>query len=84
MITWCFDTRDVLLAWLELKRFNKKRIGTVRWVTGWAVKFFALFVMVKQERGRMIRWIQNNRYKMDSGQEAYNLFNGRSELIGKE
>jgi len=32
----------------------------------------------------MIRWIMNNRYKQDSGQEVYNLFNGRSELIGNE
>jgi len=50
MITWCFDTRDVLIAWLEIKGYNKSHHSTyrnVRWVTGWAVKFFALFVMVK-------------------------------------
>ena len=70
MITWCFDTRDVLIAWLEIKGYDKTHRSTyrnLRWITGWAVKFFALFVMVKQERGRMIRWIMNNRYKQDSG-----------------
>jgi len=48
------------------------------------IKFFALFVVVKQERGRIIRWMMNNRYKQDSGLEVYNLFGGRSELIGEE
>ena len=48
------------------------------------IKFFALFVVVKQERGRIIRWMLNNRYKQDSGLETYNLFGGRSELIGEE
>ena len=51
----------------------------VRMLSGWSIKFFGLFVVVKQERGRIIRWTLNNRYKQDSGQEAYNMFSGRSE-----
>ena len=50
MITWCFDTRDVLIAWLELKGYNQgnsRAYRNVRWITGWAVKSFALFVLVK-------------------------------------
>jgi hypothetical protein len=86
MITWCFDTRDVLINWLDLKGFTRssKCNRTISWVSGWAIKSFALFVLIKQERGRMIRWMLNNKYKQDSGQEAYNLFSGRSDLIGPE
>jgi hypothetical protein len=43
-----------------------------------------LFVVVQQERGRVIRWTLNNHYKQDSGLEAYNMFSGRSEIYGKE
>ena len=85
MITWCFDTREVFIAWLELKGYNQgnsRSYRNIRWITGWAVKFFALFVLVKQERGRIVRWMTNNSYKQDSGMEVYNLFNGRSDLIG--
>jgi len=66
MITWCFDVRSVILAMLKnagLKPRKSKRYRCARWITGWMVKFFALFVVVKQERGRLVRWMLNNRYK---------------------
>jgi hypothetical protein len=87
MITWCFDTRDVFLKTLEINGYHPHKSSfykNIKWMTGWAVKFFAMFVLIKQERGRLIRWIQNNRYKQDSGLEQYNVFSGRSEMIGVE
>ena len=48
------------------------------------IKFFAMYVAVKQERGRLIRWIYNNHYKQDSGQDSYNMFSGRSEVINDQ
>lgn len=51
---------------------------------GWMIKFFAMYVAVKQERGRLIRWIYNNHYKQDSGQDSYNMFTGRSEVINDQ
>lgn len=57
MITWCFDTRDVILKSLLLggspshSSFYKK----ARFITGALVKFFAMYVVIKQERGRIIR-----------------------------
>lgn len=48
------------------------------------IKFLGLFIVVKQERGRVIRGTLNNHYKQDSGQETYNMFSGRSELYGTE
>lgn len=51
-----------------------------RFITGWLVKGFALFVVIKQEQGRLKRYIMDNNYKQDSGQEMYNLFSMRSEL----
>ena len=32
----------------------------------------------------MVRWVTQNRYKLDSGLEPYNMFNGRSEITGNE
>lgn len=51
---------------------------------GWMIKFFAMYVAVKQERGRLIRWVYNNHYKQDSGLEQYNMFTQRSELIKEQ
>ena len=87
MLTWCFDARDVLLRSIRNSNYISPRgfsFRSLRWLTGWGIKFFALFVVVKQEKGRIIRWVLNNRYKMDSGLETYNMFAGRSELIGDE
>lgn len=51
---------------------------------GWMIKFFAMYVAVKQERGRLIRWVYNNHYKQDSGLDSYNMFTGRSEIIKEQ
>ena len=59
-------------------------IDSIKWASGWGIKVFAIFVVVKQEQGRLIRWICNNRYKYDSGLDSFNLFSGRSEIIGEE
>lgn len=86
-LTWCFDCRQVLLEWLRLRGLNPATsyvYGSIRFLTGWAIKLFGLFVVVQQERGRVIRWTLNNHYKQDSGLEAYNMFNGRSEIYGTE
>ena len=58
--------------------------GLIRVLSGWMIKTFGLFVVVQQERGRVIRWTLNNHYKQDSGQEAYNMFAARSEKYGLE
>lgn len=66
MLTWCFDARDVLLRALKKSKYvNSQGMGFrgFRWLSGFMIKFFALFVVVKQEKGRIIRWVLNNRYK---------------------
>ena len=84
MITWCFDTREVLVELIKMRKGSKEVISWVKWLSGWGIKSFALFVVVKQEQGRLSRWVFNNRYKYDSGLESYNLFSGRSSIIGDE
>mmetsp|Transcript_38951 Transcript_38951/g.59218 ORF Transcript_38951/g.59218 Transcript_38951/m.59218 type:complete len:232 (-) Transcript_38951:454-1149(-) len=85
MITWCFDTRDVVLKYLQINtKASKKSIGWVKWGISWGIKSFALFVVIKQEQGRLVRWIFNNHYKYDSGLDAYNMFSGRSEKVSEE
>lgn len=65
MITWCFDCRDVLLRFMLIKGSTKKsnKYINFRYISGWMVKFFALFVVVKQEKGRIVRVITQNRFK---------------------
>jgi len=55
-----------------------------RWATGLAIKSLAIYIVIKQEQGRIIRFILNNNYKMDSGLDVYNMFSGRSMKVGGE
>lgn len=86
MITWCFDTREVILTFILSKGMKKSSYSYnfLNWLTGSLIKIGAIYVFIKQERGRLIRWMLNNRYKNDSGLEVYNLFSGRSDKIGAE
>lgn len=50
MLTWCFDARDVLLRAIRKSNYvNPSGMGYrgFRWFSGWMIKFFALFVVVK-------------------------------------
>jgi hypothetical protein len=70
MITWCFDARDVVLISMRNWGYspNKSNIYKLtKWASGIAIKGFAIFVVIQQEKGRIIRQITNNRYKQDSG-----------------
>ena len=70
MITWCFDARDVVLISMRNWGYspNKSNIYKFKkWASGIAIKGFAIFVVIQQEKGRIIRQITNNRYKQDSG-----------------
>jgi hypothetical protein len=86
MITWCFDCREVILKWMEIKGVNRKGRGYYwSWyVSGWMTKYFALYVVYKAERSRILRFVFNQYYKYDSSLDSYNVFMGRSELIGPE
>jgi hypothetical protein len=86
MITWCFDCASVILEGLKISGWatSSNVYKRSRKFMGWMIKFFAMYVAVKQERGRLIRWIYNNHYKQDSGQDSYNMFTGRSEVINDQ
>jgi hypothetical protein len=84
MITWCLDCREVFLNFIKIKGVNPNSKGYYYtwYISGWMNKFFALYVVYKAERSRLHRMCFNQFYKNDSSREAYNLFLGRSELIG--
>ena len=84
MITYLFDARQVFLTVLHINGFKTGFIDIMRTLTGYAVKFFALYVVFVQEKGRIVRWIYFELRKYDSGIYSYSLFNQRSPLIGIE
>jgi len=64
MVCWCFDCRDVMLEGLKIHGFgNTDLYRRFKWLTGFLIKYGALYVLVKQERARIIRYIYNNYYK---------------------
>lgn len=70
MITWCFDARDIVLITMRNWGYNPYKSNIykfIKWASGNAIKGFAIFVVIQQEKGRIIRQITNNRYKQDSG-----------------
>jgi len=87
MITWMLDCREVGLKVLQLRGADPRSsllYRSMAWTSGWLVKGFAIYVMFVQEQGRIVRLITNNHYKNDSSLETYNMFLGRSELVGDE
>lgn len=86
MICWSFDVREVLLKWVEQKGVSKKSKAYrgLWYISGLCCKYFACFVFFKQERARIRRWLKTADIKNDSSLESYNLFSGRSPIIGDE
>jgi len=64
MVCWCFDCRDVMLEGLKIHGLgNTDLYRRFKWLSGFLIKYGALYVLVKQERARIIRYIYNNYYK---------------------
>ena len=87
MLTWIFDARDIVLITMSNWGFSPRKskvYRAVKWSSGMAIKGFAIYIVILQEKGRIIRQITNNRYKQDSGQESYNMFLRRSSIYGEE
>ena len=66
MITWCFDARDIVLITMRNWGYNPYKSNIykfIKWASGIAIKGFAIFVVIQQEKGRIIRQITDNRYK---------------------
>jgi len=61
---------------------NSRSYNWIKFLTGWGIKCFSLFVVFQQEKGRIVRWIYDQTFKHDSSLEIYNLFTARSELVG--
>ena len=85
-MTFLFDSRHVILTVLQMNGFTKRSntYKLLRILTGYAIKLFALQVVFLQEKGRVVRWLYYELRKYDSGIYPYNLFFGRSPLLGNE
>ena len=65
MITWCYDTRIVVLQILKRKglKSNTTIYWFLNWISGFLIKFVAIYIVIKQDRHRIDRYIFQNNYK---------------------
>ena len=83
MITLLFDGRYIILQTLKSHGFdiNSKVLQFSKAFTGYGIKFFTLYVLWIQEKGRIVRWIYFEQRKYDSGSASYNIFMERHPMI---
>ena len=88
MFTLFYDVRTFALQFIKPKLENhlwgKKVFGYIKSISAWALKVYIFKLLIMQEYRRMEKIITFQYFKYDSGLEAYNLFSGRSDLIGKD